>query len=108
MRRSSPAPPIDLHIERLVLRGLAPAGRHRIAGALEAELARLLAEDGAPAELAGAGRFLHLDGGTFSVPPGAKAEAIGVSIARQLHSRWKGGGGPEGGGREGGGRGGGA
>lgn len=92
-RRPSPPPaPIDLHIERLVLNGLAPAGRHRIVGALQAELARLLAGEGTPAALAAAGRHLRLEGGTFTVPAGAKAEAIGVSIARQLHAGWKGGG----------------
>jgi hypothetical protein len=81
---------VDLHIDRLVLRGLAPAGREGIGAALEEELNRLIQEQGLPPGLAGAGRVLELPGGSFTVQPGAKADQIGVQIARSLHQGWKG------------------
>jgi hypothetical protein len=95
-----PPPDLDLHIERLVVR-LPVAGRERIAPALEAELARLFAEHGAPPGLGRDGSALHMPGGIFRVPRGAKAEAIGTEIARRLHAAWNGGEGGGGGGGEG-------
>jgi hypothetical protein len=88
-RRPPPPPDLDLHIERLVVRGLAPAHRERIVPALQAELARLLAEHGLPPAAARDG--LRLAGGTFRAPRGARPEAIGETIARQLHAGWRGG-----------------
>jgi hypothetical protein len=86
-----PRRPLELQIEKLVLHGPAPAGRGRIAAAVERHLARLLADGEEPAALAAAGRVLRLPGGTFHVPAGAGAEAIGAAIARALHRGWAGG-----------------
>jgi hypothetical protein len=99
-----PRRPLELHIEKLVLHGTPPAGRGRIAAAVERHLGRLLAEGGVPPGLAGAGRVLHLPGGSFEVPAGASAEAIGAEVARALHRAWGGEGGEHGAGRRGGGR----
>lgn len=82
------APPLDLHIERLVVRGPGLPGRHRLAPAIQAELERLIAERGLPAGLAGGGSAVHLPGGTYRVKAGAGAEAIGAEIARRLHAAW--------------------
>lgn len=86
-----PRRPLELHIEKLVLHAPAPAGRGRLAAAVERHLARLLAEGDEPAALAAAGRVLRLPGGTFHVPAGAGVEAIGAEIARALHRGWAGG-----------------
>ncbi len=85
---------VDLHIEKLVLRGLNPAHRYRIRSAIEAELGRLLAEQGPPEGWQGH-LDLRLPGGKFHVPQDAKASAIGSAVARQLHGRWTGGGKPD-------------
>lgn len=86
-----PHRPVELFIERLVLHGPPPAGRRRIAAAVEAHLGRLLAEEGHPPAFGGAGRVLHLPGGAFEVPAGASAESIGAEVARALHRSWGGG-----------------
>lgn len=90
-------PDLELEIERLVLRGIAPVGRHRIAPAIQAELARLVAAHGLPGSLGGKARMpVRLDGGTFRVARNAKAEAIGETVARQLWAGWSGGAGGSG------------
>jgi len=80
-------PNIELHIEALVLHGFAPADRDRIGRAVERELQRLFAEHGAPPRMVWADGAAHLDGGTFEVAHGTKAEMIGVQIAQTLHRR---------------------
>jgi hypothetical protein len=76
---------IELHIEELVLRGLPPGDRHRIADALQAELGRLLTERGISSSLAGDAQVARVDAGTFDVPPGATAVGIGTAVAQTLH-----------------------
>ncbi|HVV86983.1 MAG TPA: hypothetical protein VHE35_28285 [Kofleriaceae bacterium] len=50
---AAPAPArIELHLDELVLHGVAARDRHRVADAVHAELARLLAEQGLPGGLA--------------------------------------------------------
>ncbi len=75
---------IDLHIEELILDGFPPEQRGAIAAALQDELARQLAESAALPSLAEGGRFAQLDGGSFTLTPGAQAEAIGAQIAAQV------------------------
>ena len=76
---------VELEIEELVLHGFAPGDRHRIAGAIERELARLLGEEGVPAALSRAGSIEQLDGGTFEAKPRAKPESTGARIARAIY-----------------------
>lgn len=78
-------PNIELHIEELLLQGFEPCHRYRIGQVMEGGLARLLAEDGVPASLAGGGRVARLDGGAFEVVAGAAPEAIGVQVARAVY-----------------------
>jgi hypothetical protein len=86
-RQPAPHGPIDLHIEELVLHGFAPADRHRIAQAVEAELTRLAAAQGLPGLQHSSGedaRPLQLRGGAFQVKAGAKPQAIGAEIAKAV------------------------
>ncbi|HEY0172922.1 MAG TPA: hypothetical protein VGB98_18025 [Pyrinomonadaceae bacterium] len=88
MRRSDGQerrPDIELHIEELVLEGFAPHEREHIAAAVELELARLLAERGAPALLARGGEIARLDGGAFQTAPRAKADSTGEQIAQAVY-----------------------
>ena len=84
-RQDAPRPDIEIHIEELVLEGFAPHERQRVAAALEQHLARLLAERGADALLGRGGSVARLDGGSFNVAPGAKADSTGEQIAQAIY-----------------------
>jgi len=82
---------IDVHIERLVLRGaeLTPAGRAALAGALGRELTQLIQASGlAPALLSGTG--VPRMTSTLAIPAPASApgahSAFGREIARSVYS----------------------
>jgi hypothetical protein len=92
-RATAPAPTLDLRIEELVLHGFERVDRHRVASAIERELARLMREPAAHEALrrrgaadgnVGADR---LDGGAFIVPHDASAHAVGVQVAQAI---WRG------------------
>lgn len=76
---------VELHIEELVLHGFAPGDRHRIADAVERELARLFAERGVPAGLGDGFESPRLDAGSFDFAPGARAETVGEEVARAIY-----------------------
>jgi hypothetical protein len=69
---------VNVHIERLILEGLIVAARDRAAlgAALEGELARLIADGGLPARLAG--------GGTVPSLPAAAIQLSGDNDPAQL------------------------
>jgi len=76
---------IELHIEELVLHGFAARDRHRIAGEVERELARLVGEgDGLPG-LKGNLAIERVNGGVFQVQSGAKPQAAGTQIAQSVY-----------------------
>jgi hypothetical protein len=76
---------IRVHIEELVLHGFAPGDRLRIADALQAGLADLLAVRGLSVPPARDTTVARLDAGTIRISPGAGAGAIGGQLARALH-----------------------
>lgn len=76
---------IELHIEKLILDGFAPADRHRITEALERELIRLFAEQRVPTTLLQGGVIPNLDGGAFDVAPNSTPEATGVQVAQAIY-----------------------
>jgi hypothetical protein len=76
---------VRLTIEQLVLDGFPPVDRDRIAGAVEAELARLLAEHGMPAGFANGGSLWRVDGGTFEMTSHSRPDSVGVEIARRIY-----------------------
>lgn len=80
---------IELHIEELVLRGFAPGDRYRITGAVERQLAHLLATGGVGPALAQGGAVDRLDGGTFDVAPGSSAETVGGQVAQAVYGGLK-------------------
>ena len=83
---SGNAPPsIQLHIEELVLHGFAPGDRHRIAGAIEAELTRLLAGQPLPAGLKENASLDRIDGGGFRLGTNARPVRVGEQIAGAIH-----------------------
>ena len=80
---------VELHIEELVLHGFSPADRRQISDAVRHELARHLAEHGAPKLLARGGRIGQLDAGEFDVRPGSRADTVGIQVAQSVYQGWK-------------------
>ena len=78
-------PDIDLRIEELVRHGFDPADRYRIGVALERELARLFAEQGAPKSLMRGAELPTLSLGSFQVRQGAKPEVVGAQVAQAVY-----------------------
>lgn len=75
---------IELHIEELVLDGLAADGRG-VAEAAERELTRLLAEHGLPASFAPGDAPAVLQGSRFELGARSSANSIGSAIAGAIH-----------------------
>lgn len=76
---------IELHIEELVLHGFARKDQVRIQRAVEQELSRLLTEQGIPGGLAQGGELQQLNGGSFNVRSGMRAEAVGAQVAQAIY-----------------------
>ncbi len=78
-------PRVELHIEELVLEGFPAGDRYRIGDAVERELARLLEVRGVPGNFSRAGEIERIDGGSFEVARGSRAEWVGVQVARAAY-----------------------
>lgn len=77
---------VRLRIDRLVLdEAFAHLNREALGAAVEAELGRLLAEEGAADRLGGRpGGVGRVDGGSFEIAAGARAQEVGEAIARRI------------------------
>jgi hypothetical protein len=76
---------VDIRIDELVLRGFPAITRHRIADALQAEMARLFAASpNAIEHIRGVGTVDSISA-HLRVPAGASPERIGRGLARSLH-----------------------
>ena len=82
---TSQTPSLRLNVEELELRGFAAADRHAIGDALQHELTRLFVEQGVPAPLSNPAEVKHIDAGSFAIPPGTRANRIGVQVARAVY-----------------------
>jgi len=76
---------VRLRIDELVLEGFPPGDRHRIAAAVEAELARLFAERGVPAGLRESTALPQVDGGAFELAPALRPEQVGAQVAAAIY-----------------------
>ena len=81
----------EIDIEELVLHGLPPGDRYRIAGSAKQELERVFRDRGIPPSLVDGGEIARVDGGSFEVRPSSRAETIGRQIAQALYRTWEGG-----------------
>ena len=86
---------LELAIDRLILPDLPPSQRERVAAAIEAELARLWAEQGMPPGVEDTSS-LTLNATSVQVVAGARPEAIGAQVAQSVYSDLAGGEGPPG------------
>ncbi len=75
---------LDLHIDALLVDGIAVADHASLGAAVQAELARLFTERGVPPSL-GAGGAVSLDGGRFTATPGAAPGTLGAQIAGAVY-----------------------
>jgi hypothetical protein len=73
---------VNLNIETLLLDGFRSADRHRIAEALQGELARLIATHGTPASFEITGPL------QFHATPLMKPEAVGEHVAQSIYRGW--------------------
>jgi|WetSurMetagenome_2_1015567.scaffolds.fasta_scaffold463103_1 hypothetical protein len=78
---------INLHIERLVLEGLPVEGARAVdvQAAVEAELARLLTENGLAAHLQQGAALPHLSGNVLPVSAEHNPAHLGTQIARSVY-----------------------
>ena len=82
---------VELHIEELVLHGFAPSCRYRIGEAVERELQRLLAEQGAPHIFSGNTDLTQIDAGEFNMNSDTKSELIGAQVGQAVYEGMGGG-----------------
>ncbi len=75
---------IELRIDSLVLHGVDPRARYRVADAFSAELTRLLTERGVPAALASAGEKPAIDAGEMRLGGGSD-RSTGVDLANAVY-----------------------
>ena len=73
-------PNLELNIDRLVLHGVSPLHRRRVAEAMETELRRLFASD----SIAPRRGSLAVGAQTFEMAPGLEPEQIGARIAQAV------------------------
>lgn len=76
---------INVRIEELVLHGFAATDRHRIATAVQQELARQLRQSGMPEPAGSASALAFISGGAFHVPAGAAPGTIGARIGASIY-----------------------
>ena len=75
---------LDLHIENLVIHGVAPGEGYNVGDALERELARLLAGAHSLSAVGRDTRVDTLDAGAFEVAPGSTSEGVGIQLAKAI------------------------
>jgi hypothetical protein len=75
---------LEFQIEELVLWGFAPGDRFQICDAMERELARLIAQRNLCGFTASSVSVERLDGGSFTAPQGARAQALGARVAQAV------------------------
>jgi hypothetical protein len=81
--------PVEIRIEELVLHGFAPGDRHRIARAVQRELARRFRQGGVPESASDSSALASIEAGAIHIPQGVApwtaGTRIGAAIYRGLH-----------------------
>lgn len=80
---------IEIHIEELVLHGVAPVDRRAVSDALQREFETLVARDGVAALLSRAESLTQQSARPITLAPGARPTALGVEVARTIHRGWR-------------------
>jgi hypothetical protein len=80
---------VEVHIDRLVLRGFRPEDGHGIAAGMREELARLLSDPRAARQLTAQGDAPRLRIGGVQIGQGAKPRQVGLTLVRGLSKGMK-------------------
>ncbi|MBE7169313.1 MAG: hypothetical protein INR73_01920 [Williamsia sp.] len=78
-------PPVELHIEELVLHGFTGHDAYRVGGAVEQQISQLLQERGLPSSFSHGAHIDHLHGGSFTMQQGMKDASVGTRIAQSVY-----------------------
>jgi hypothetical protein len=78
-------PDIELHIEELVLHGVSRSDARRVGAAVEAELGRMLTEQGLPSGLTGGAEIAAIDAGQVSLGATGRLESTGAAVAKAVY-----------------------
>jgi hypothetical protein len=78
-------PPIDVHIEELVLTGFPRGASREIGEAVQRQLTHLFTERGVPVAMQQPIAAPRVDAGSFTLGAGAKPAAIGGQIAHAVY-----------------------
>ncbi len=76
---------VQVRVESLEFEGLDVREPARVQSAFQAELTRLLVEQGVPESLAGRAGDAELDGGTLGERDLSSPESLGRAVARQVY-----------------------
>jgi hypothetical protein len=79
------SPSIEFRIDRLLLEGVPPGDRYRIAEAVQRELTRLLMEHEVPASSPSPAHQVRVDAGTIHITSGMRTTVVGEKIAHAIH-----------------------
>jgi hypothetical protein len=85
----SEASRVELHVEELILHGVAPRDQDAVAHAFSHELTRLLTEQGIPEDLSSGIEGQHvpfLDAGMLDARPGTAPTLLGTRAARLVYA----------------------
>lgn len=75
---------VDLHIDRLILRGFRPEDARGVAAGMRDELARMLSEPNAAQRLTANGDVPRLRIGGVQIGKGAKPRQVGLTVAQGI------------------------
>jgi hypothetical protein len=76
---------LEFHIEELVLHGFEGNDRSLISAAVQQELTRLFTERGVPRSFSQGGTINQINGGSFEMATGTRADVIGTQIAQSIY-----------------------
>ena len=79
---------IRLHIDELVVHGMAVGDRDALADAIRSELARLLTTEAVPAALTRTRQIPALNAGTVQVPS-LHPQPLGTKVAQAIHGSFQ-------------------
>ncbi|HVK65609.1 MAG TPA: hypothetical protein VM694_14095 [Polyangium sp.] len=80
---------IEIHIEELVLDGVAPDQRRAVGEALQRELEGLVARHGVEALLSRPAGAMPQSPLPVTMAQGARPEQLGAQVARAVHRGWR-------------------
>ena len=76
---------IELHIDQLLMEGMQPSDRYQFGHAVQTELARLLTEQGIPANVNSSAQLERLAAGNFAITSAPRPATVGRQVAEAVY-----------------------